>query len=211
MLFMTFTGFGAGASVFLSGLAEDNTKTFFEAHRNVYIASIRQPLEDLLGEVQDKYGSGRVMRPNRDVRFSADKSPYKTTASMWAGDVAGVYLSLSATGLECGGGLYDPSHDQLSRGRDVIDGRPVVAKYLGDILGALTEAGFEVAGPALKTAPRGFDRDHPAIELLRLKHYAAVKRLPLEAIPDTIRATWKAVEPLIEWCSKNVGAAIPGP
>jgi uncharacterized protein (TIGR02453 family) len=211
MLFMTFTGFGAGASVFLSGLTEDNTKTFFEAHRDAYIASIRQPLEDLLGEVQDKYGSGRVMRPNRDVRFSADKSPYKTTASMWAGDVGGVYLSLSATGLECGGGLYDPSRDQLARGRDAIDSRPVSAKHLGDILGALTHGGFEVAGPSLKTAPRGFDRDHPAIELLRLKHYAAVKRLSLEATPGTIRATWKAVEPLIAWCSKNVGAAISGP
>jgi uncharacterized protein (TIGR02453 family) len=204
MLFMTFTGFGAGASVFLSGLAEDNTKTFFEAHRDEYIASIRQPLEDLLGEVQDTYGSGRVMRPNRDVRFSADKAPYKITASMWAGDVGGVYLSLSATGLEVGGGLYDPSRDQLARARSAIDGRPVVAKHLGDILGRLTQGGFEVAGPSLKTAPRGFDRDHPAIELLRLKHYAAVKRLPLETTPDTILATWKAVEPLIAWCSKNV-------
>jgi uncharacterized protein (TIGR02453 family) len=204
MLFMTFTGFGAGSRVFLSGLAEDNTKTFFEAHRDEYIASIRQPLEDLLGEVQDAYGSGRVMRPNRDVRFSADKAPYKITASMWAGDVGGVYLSLSATGLEVGGGLYDPSRDQLARARSAIDGRPVVAKHLGDILGRLTQGGFEVAGPSLKTAPRGFDRDHPAIELLRLKHYAAVKRLPLETTPDTILATWKAVEPLIAWCSKNV-------
>lgn len=106
---MTFTGFGADASDFLSGLAEDNTKTFFEAHRDEYIASIRQPLEDLLGEVQDTYGPGRVMRPNRDVRFSADKSPYKTTASMWAGDVGGVYLSLSATGLEVGEGFTIPA------------------------------------------------------------------------------------------------------
>jgi uncharacterized protein (TIGR02453 family) len=211
MLFMTFTGFDTGASAFLSGLAEDNTKTFFGAHRDEYIASIRQPLEDLLGEVQDAYGSGRVMRPNRDVRFSADKAPYKITASMWAGDVGGVYLSLSATGLEVGGGLYDPSRDQLARARRAIDGRPVVAKHLGDILGELTRGRFEAAGPSLKTAPRGFDRDHPAIELLRLKHYAAVKQLPLEATPDTIRATWKAVEPLIAWCSKNVGAAISWP
>ena len=210
MLSMTFTGFGADASDFLSGLAEENTKTFFEAHRDEYIASIRQPLEDLLGEVQDTYGPGRVMRPNRDVRFSADKSPYKTTASMWAGDVGGVYLSLSATGLEVGGGLYDPSRDQLARARHAIDSRPLVAKHLSDILGELTRGGFEVAGPSLKTAPRGFDRDHPAIELLRLKHYAAVKRLPSGAAPDTIRATWTAVLPLIEWCSKNVGAAISG-
>jgi uncharacterized protein (TIGR02453 family) len=204
---MNFTGFGSPARDFLAGLAEDNTRIFFEAHRDAYLASIRQPLEDLLGEVQDTYGSGRVMRPNRDVRFSPDKTPYKTTASMSAGEVGGVYLSVSATGLEVGGGLYGPSRDQLARARDAIDGRPVVAKHLGDILSELTRSGFEVAGPSLKTAPRGFDRHHRAIELLRLKHYAAVKRLPLDATPTTIRAAWKAVEPLIEWCSKNVGAA----
>ena len=207
---MTFTGFGANASRFLSGLAKDNTKVFFEAHHDEYITSIRQPLEDLLHEVQDTYGPGRVMRPNRDLRFSADKSPYKTTASMWAGDVGGVYLSLSASGLEVGGGLYDPSRDQLARARHAIEGRPQVAKHFGDILGKLTRGGFEVAGPSLKTAPRGFDRDHPAIELLRLKHYAALKQLPLGAAPDTIRETWTAVVPLITWCSKNVGAAISG-
>ena len=58
---MTFTGFSAGAGIFLAGIARDNTQAFFEAYRLEYIANIRQPLEDLLGEVQDHYGSGRVM------------------------------------------------------------------------------------------------------------------------------------------------------
>jgi uncharacterized protein (TIGR02453 family) len=211
MLFMTFTGFRPSARVFLSGVGEQNTKTFFEAHRDEYISDIRQPLEDLLAEAQETYGPGRVTRPNRDVRFSKDKSPYKTTASMWAGDVGGVYLSVTATGLEVGGGLYDPSRDQLTRAREAIDSRPLVAKQLTQILDKINRDGFEVAGPSLKTAPRGFARDHPAIELLRLKHYAALKHLPLNATPDKIRATWTAVEPLIAWCSKNVGAAISGP
>lgn len=202
---MTFTGFGPDAREFLAGLAADNSKSYFDAHREIYLAHIRQPLEDLLGETQDKYGVGRVMRPNRDVRFSRDKSPYKITASMWAGEVGGVYLSLSATGLEVGGGLYDPSRNQLARGRDAIDSRPLVAKQLERIVHQLTGSGFELAGPSLKTAPRGFDRDHAAIELLRLKHYAAVKRLAPDATARTIRATWAAVEPLIDWCAKNVG------
>ena len=204
---MTFTGFESGAGVFLAGLATDNTRNFFEAHRDQYTATIRQPLEDLLGEVQDTYGSGRVMRPNRDVRFSTDKSPYKTTASLWAGDVGGVYLSLSATGLEVGGGVYAPTRDQLGNARDAIADQPLVAEQLGKILDELTQGGFEVAGPSLKTAPRGFDRDHPAIELLRLNHYAALRQLPLEAEPQMIRQTWIAIEPLIAWCAKNVGAA----
>ena len=206
---MTFTGFSAGAGIFLAGIEQDNTKTFFEAHRHEYVAYIRQPLEDLLGEVQDAYGSGRVMRPNRDVRFSNDKSPYKTSAAMSAGSLGGVYLSVSSTGLEVGGGLYDPSRDQLVSTRKTITRRPVVAKHLGEIVGGLRLAGFVMAGPSLKTAPRGFDRDHPAIELLRLKHYAAVKQLPLGATPEAIRDTWTAVQPLIAWCSKNVTGAVP--
>jgi uncharacterized protein (TIGR02453 family) len=207
---MTFTGFSTAAGILLAGIAHDNTKAFFEAHRLEYIANIRQPLEDLLGEVQDLYGSGRVMRPNRDVRFSNDKSPYKTSAAMSAGSLGGVYLSVGATGLEVGGGLYNPSRDQLVNARNAITGRPVVAKHLGEIVGGLRRTGFVMAGPSLTTAPRGFDRDHPAIELLRLKHYAAVKQLPLEATPEAIRETWRAVEPLIAWCSQNVGAADPG-
>ncbi len=55
------------------------------------------------------------MRPNRDVRFSADKSPYKTSASLWAGTVGGVYLSLTAHHIEAGGGIYEPSRDQVAR------------------------------------------------------------------------------------------------
>ncbi|MBG6107365.1 DUF2461 family protein [Frigoribacterium sp. CG_9.8] len=74
-----------GAGIFLAAIAQDDTQAFFEAHRLEYIANIRQPLEDLLGEVQDLCGSGRVMRPNRDVRFSHDKSPDKTSAAMSAG------------------------------------------------------------------------------------------------------------------------------
>ena len=202
-----FEGFTMEALDFLAGLEQDNTKAYFEAHRDVYLTSIREPLEALLEIAEPRYGQGRVMRPNRDVRFSTDISPYKTTASMWAGGVSGVYVSLGARGLQAGGGLYQPSPDQLARSRDAINNRPLVAERLRHILAELTRDGFEVAGPSLKTAPRGFGRDHPAIELLRLKHYAAVKQLPVEAAPEAILATWTAVEPLITWCAENAGAA----
>ncbi|ARC56385.1 hypothetical protein AS850_04755 [Frondihabitans sp. 762G35] len=204
---MTFTGFGTGASGFLAALAKDNSKRFFDAHRQEYEEAVRQPLEDLLGEAEPAYGPGRVMRPNRDVRFSADKSPYKTSASLWAGSVGGVYLSLSAQHLEVGGGLYEPSRDQLARGRAALDAVPTAASRLSEIVDALVSAGFEMAGPSLKTAPRGYDREHPQIELLRLKHYAALRTLPVDASPDEIRHAWTAVEPLIDWVGEHVGAA----
>ncbi|WP_147304992.1 DUF2461 domain-containing protein [Subtercola boreus] len=204
---MTFTGFGSDASAFLAGLAKDNSRQFFDAHRQQYDTAVRQPLEDLLGEAEKTYGPGRVMRPNRDVRFSPDKSPYKTNASMWAGSVGGVYLSLTADHLEAGGGIYEPSRDQLVRARTAIDSVPTAAAQLTEIIDALVSSGFEMAGPALKTAPRGYDRDHPDIELLRLKHYAALTTLPVDVAPDKIRDAWEAVEALIEWGDTHVGAA----
>jgi uncharacterized protein (TIGR02453 family) len=208
---MTFTGFGASASEFLAALAKDNSRQFFEAHRHEYESAIRQPLEDLLGEVEGDYGPGRVMRPNRDVRFSADKSPYKTSASMWAGSVGGVYLSLTAQHLEVGGGIYEPSRDQLARGRTAIDSVPTAASRLSEIIDTLIADGFAMAGPPLKTAPRGYDRDSPNIELLRLKHYAALTTLPVDASPAEIRNAWDAVGPLIEWGNTHVKAATSWP
>ncbi len=204
---MTFTGFTAQASNFLTALAADNSREFFEAHRGEYVTTIRQPLEDLLGEAEARYGPGRVMRPNRDVRFSADKSPYKTNASIWAGTVGGIYLSLSASHIDVGGGIYDPSRDQLDRARTAIDSHPLAASELSTVLDALTRDGFEVAGPVLTTAPRGYPREHEHIELLRLKHYAALKSVPITASPDVIRSSWEAVQPLIDWGNTFVGAA----
>jgi len=203
---MGFSGFSSDASEFLVALKNDNSRPFFEAHRADYVSAIRQPLEDLLGEAEPIYGSGRVMRPSRDVRFSSDKAPYKTNASMWAGTIGGVYLSVSAEHLEAGGGIYDPSRDQLARARTALDSVPRAAIQLAEIIESVTGAGFEMAGPSLTTAPRGYDRDHPHIHLLRLKHYAALINLPVTSPPAVIRGAWTRVEALIEWGNSHVGA-----
>jgi uncharacterized protein (TIGR02453 family) len=202
------TLFSPEAAQFFTGIAEDNSKSYFDEHRAVYTSAIRQPLEDLLAEAEETYGPGRIMRPNRDVRFSANKAPYRTDAAMWAGAVGGVYLNVSANGLEAGGGLYAPSRDQLERARTAIDSRPLVATQLSGILAKLKGAGFTIAGPSLTTAPKGYDRDHPAIELLRLKHFAGLRTLPGDASADDIRETWTLVKPLIEWCDTVVGPAL---
>jgi uncharacterized protein (TIGR02453 family) len=205
------TLFGPEAAQFFVGIAEDNSKGFFDEHREVYTRAIRQPLEDLLAEAEENYGPGRIMRPNRDVRFSANKAPYRTDAAMWAGAVGGVYLNVSADGLEVGGGLYSPSRDQLDRARTAIASRPLVATQLSGVITALTGSGFTMAGPSLTTAPKGYDRDDPAIELLRLKHFAALRKLSGDATESDIRGTWKLVEPLIEWCGTVVGPALELP
>jgi uncharacterized protein (TIGR02453 family) len=203
--------FPAEASAFLGELAETNTREQFAANRSVYDRAIRGPLEELTAAAQEKYGPGKVMRPNRDVRFSTDKSPYRTDASMWAGDVGGVYLKLSTSGIEAGGGLYDPTRDQLARGRSAIASKPLAASQLSTVMAELHLSGFEEAGPALKTAPKGYDRDDPNIELLRLKHYAAVRYLPVTASRGEIEAAWTAVEGLISWAQQHVGPALSWP
>ena len=209
---MTFSGFRPGAVRFLDGLAADNSKGYFDAHRDAYQTDIRGPLEDLTAEAEEKYGPGKVMRPNRDVRFSKDKSPYRLTAAMWAGEVGGVYLSLTRDHIEVGGGIYEPTRDQLLRARTAIADMPRAAAELDTIVKTLATRGFRRAGPSLTTAPRGYDRDHDQIELLRLKLYAAITNIRVTAGRDDVRTAWKQVEPLIAWADEHVGvaAAMPG-
>jgi uncharacterized protein (TIGR02453 family) len=202
---MTFTGFTAEVRGFFDDLAQNNHREWFTAHRADYERLIREPLEDLLAEAQATWGPGRVMRPNRDVRFSQNKAPYRTSAAMWAGEVGAVYVSVSAKGIDAGGGLYEPSRDQLDQARVSIDRAPASARQLAEIIADLQARGFAIPGPSLTTAPRGYPRDHPHIELLRLRHYAATRPLPLTTAPADIMATWEAVTPLIDWTAQHAG------
>lgn len=204
--------FGRGAAEFFDLLAADNRRETFAANRRQYDAQVRGPLERLLGEATERYGgSGHVTRPNRDVRFSPDKSPYRLDASIWAGEVGGVYLRVHRGGLQVGGGLYEPTRDQLRRARAAIAGVPRAAAELHQAVDDAVGHGFEMAGPDLKTAPRGFDRDDPEIELLRLRHYAALRHLPLTASADRVRTAWRQVEPLLGWATEHVGVALSWP
>ena len=204
----TDQAFGRDAAAFYRGLAADNSRDYFEAHRDVYQRAIRVPLEDLADIAQERYGPGKVFRPNRDVRFSKDKSPYKLGGAMWAGRVGGVYAQISADGVWAGGGLYEPSREQLGRAREAIAAsRGGASRALRGAIEAAAAGGLEFVGSPLKTAPRGVDKEHPQIELLRLQRYAAMKRLPLKATQDDVTAAWAAVEPLLAWVERYAGAS----
>ena len=205
---MTSGFFGHGAVKFLKALEADNTKAFFDAHRADYEREILTPLRELVTIAEPRYGHGRVMRQHRDLRFSRDKTPYRTTASMSAGGVGAVYLRLSTGGLEAGGGLYEPSRDQLARAREAIAGDQDAADELAAAVQKLADDGYELAGASLKTAPRGFPPDHPHIELLRLCHYAALRHLPASATLDDIQAAWVGVQPLLDWIDSHVGRSM---
>src|SRR6187397_1705331 len=101
---MTFLGWKAEALEFFEGLEADNSKAYWQAHRDDYDELVRAPMEELLAELEPGWGEGRIFRPYRDVRFSRDKSPYKTNIAATVSE--GGYISFSADGLGVGTGYY---------------------------------------------------------------------------------------------------------
>lgn len=196
---MTDRPFTPALATFFRGLAEHNEKSWFEGHRDEWERHVEAPMEALLHEAERRYGPGRVLRQHRDLRFTPDKRPYREDTGLTAG---GVYLSAGADGIQAGGGLYTPSRAQLDAARTAIDEHPQAAAALQRELDDLVDAGFELAGPPLKTAPRGYDADHPRIELLRMQHYAALTHLPLTSPLSDIVDAWERVQPLVRWTVK---------
>ncbi|WP_313676777.1 DUF2461 domain-containing protein [Mycolicibacterium sp.] len=197
---------------FYEGLQADNSKVYWQEHKAVYEDCVRAPMEQLLTELADEFGPGKLFRPYRDTRFSADKTPYKTTCAATLGRGIGqAYMSFSADGLSVGGGLYMPDPAALQRYRTAVD-REKSGEQLAGIVAALLAGGYEImAHDVLKTAPRGFPKDHPRIDLLRHKGIAMMKNWPVGAWLGTAKAkdrvvgTLRAGVPLNEWLARYVG------
>ena len=214
-----FRGFPPEAIAFYEGLAADNSKAYFDAHRDQYERCVREPLEELLHELYPRFGAAKVFRPHRDVRFAKDKSPYKLAAAGAArpdgAHCASTYLQIGADGLMAGGGVYEPDRGQLERARRAIDD-PKHGAELERIARTLErEHGMPLVAPELKVAPRGFPKEHPRIDLLRRKRFAAIRRHPPArwlATPrakDRVVEAWEAVGPLNAWLERHVGPPDP--
>src|SRR5437588_3987592 len=113
-----FEGFGPEVREWFRGLESDNSKEYFTAHRDFYEQSIRDQMEALLTELCEEFaGEIKMFRQNRDVRFSPDKSPYKTNTYGILYDTPlaaqGLYASISAHGLLAGSGYHVMATDQL--------------------------------------------------------------------------------------------------
>lgn len=216
----TFEGFGPKVHQWFKGLEADNSKDYFAANRDFFEESIRDQMEALLTELSKKFGGEiKMFRQNRDIRFSADKSPYKTNTYgiLHGTDVAaeGLYASISANGLVAGSGYHMMAPDQLDRYRQgVADDRhgPELAKLVGEA----QKAGLEVWSASLATPPRGYPKDHERIELLRRKSLALGATLKSgRGIGRTdalqfVAKTWRAAAPVTGWLDEYVGAsAVP--
>lgn len=206
---MAFTGWPAEALDFYRGLEADNSRAYWQAHKAVYDEAVRRPMEELLAELADEHGEGKVFRPNRDVRFSDDKSPYKT--AIGATLAGGGYVQLSATGLGLGRGYYVMDRDQLDRYRRAVDDETTGARLV-EVVGALAREEIDVMSfDTLKTAPRGYARDHPRVELLRHKglvawqEHPAAPWLSTRAARDRVVTFLEGSRPLSDWLDREVG------
>jgi uncharacterized protein (TIGR02453 family) len=208
----TSHGIPLDALDFYEELAAENTRAWWQRNKDRYAASVRGPLEDLLDALEEEFGPAHVFRPNRDVRFSADKSPYKDHQGALATTVTGMgwYVQVSADGLSTGGGFYPTGPDQLARLRAAVDA-PASGTALERVVGAVREAGFELAGDQVATRPRGVPADHPRLELMRFKNLVARREhgapewLSTPDVVEHVRADWRAVRPLVEWLTEHVG------
>jgi uncharacterized protein (TIGR02453 family) len=211
-----FGGFPAWGVTFYQELEDSNTKEFWAANKAQWEREVREPMLALVDALEDDFGPARLFRPNRDIRFSADKSPYKTHQGAIVGPAAGVgyYVQLSGDGLAVGGGFRTHSPAQTESFRRAIAAEGSGVQFEG-IVADLVRAGFDLEGATLKTRPKGFDPDHPRIDLLRRKEIMAINRvgsppwLSKPAALQHIRSSWVAIRPLAEWAIGNIEAAEP--
>jgi uncharacterized protein (TIGR02453 family) len=215
---MVFRGFPIAAIEFYEGLIVDNSRTYWQANKVIYEQAVKAPMTALLDELSE-YGPYHVFRPNRDVRFSKDKAPYKDHIAAYGESEggAGYYVQFSATGMVAGSGYYHMAADQLDRFREALDGDKVGAEIVA-ITDRLRAEGLEfTAIGSLKTSPRGYPRDHPRIELLRLKglvathHWKPAKWMQTKAVIERVRDTWSAAAPVNSWLDAHVGPSTLAP
>ena len=205
---MAFAGWPVEAVEFYEGLEADNTKAYWQEHRSVYERCVKGPMEQLLAELARDFGPGRVFRPHRDIRFSKDKTPYKLNC---AAHLEGGYISFAADGLLVGSGLYMPEPERLRRFRAAVDDSKAGPRLVA-IVTALRNGGYDVgAHEAVKTAPRGYPKDHPRIELLKEKGLVMSKSWPTGSwlgtrkAKDRVVTCLKAARPLNAWLERHVG------
>lgn len=204
---MAFEGWRGDFIGFFRGLEMDNSKPYFDAHRQQYELEVRRPLEELVAELEPLLGPGKIFRINRDIRFSADKSPYKTNV---AAVIGRLYFHLDAHMLYLAAGSHMPDSAWLARYREAVAGE--AGEELARLVDQMRAAGLSVGGNELKTTPRGYPPDHPRIELLRWREVGVGRSFPLEpwiatpAVRDRVLETWEKMRPLPDWLAEHVTA-----
>jgi len=231
-----FSGFSPESLKFLKGLKRNNAKPWFEANRPLYERAVKLPLQRLAEELDIRFATvapefvappkRALFRIHRDVRFSKDKSPYKTHAALWvfhrdagrgvgreAHGGAGFYFHLEPGASLVAAGYWMPPRPALNiiRERLAEDHRPftklVTSAAFKRRFGGLTD---DEAGVRLTRVPRGFAPDHPAAEWLRFASFTASRNLTdAEALSpklvDNIIKDYALLLPMVRWLNATLG------
>jgi uncharacterized protein (TIGR02453 family) len=206
---MTFAGIPLAALDFYEDLEADNSKAFWLANKHIYEQAVRAPLEALTAELAPEFGAGKMFRPYRDVRFSKDKTPYKTQQGVWF-DEASTYVAVSAEGLFVAAGYWQTNTEQVARMRRAISD-DVAGPALQRALAAVQKAKFDLNGEQLTRVPSGYEKDHPRADLLRYKSLTGHRQFGAPAWLATKRTrtevvkAWHALAPLTAWLDTHVG------
>lgn len=215
---MAFSGFPPEVFEFYAALSADNTRAFWQANKDTYRRVVREPLDGLLGELDD-FGPFHVFRPYKDVRFAKDKTPYKDHQGAYGESEggAGFYVQISAGGMMAATGYYAMASDQLARFRAAVD-QPAQGGEIERIVADLVRSGYGVGAIGeLKTAPRGYPKDHPRIELLRRKGLMVSRTWPpspwmgTRAVVKRVRDVWLGAAAMNTWLDLHVGPSTEAP
>jgi len=195
----TELAFTAASLDFLKRLALNNSRDWFKAHQEEYEDNVRTPALRFIEQIQPhiiaisprltavaKKVGGSLMRPQRDSRFSNDKTPYKTNVGIQfrhfqGKDVhaPGLYLHIAEDGCFIAAGIWHPESKVLNAIRTCIDENPNGYKKA---LHTLTNHGFVMDGDSLTRPPKGFDKHHPMLDELKRKDFIALKPIPFERL-----------------------------
>ncbi len=230
----TFRGFGRGALTFLRQLKRNNKREWFQANRETFDNEIVVPLKLLVEEVDVRFGrfapelagdpKRSIFRIYRDVRFSKDKTPYKTHASCWFshrnaahgvgsethGGGAGFYFHLEPGSSLVAGGIWMPARPTLNRLRDSIAVKPAEFEKSMAATGFKRRFGKLSEESMLSRLPRGFLPGHPAEKWLRYQSFTVHATLSdTEALDrrlvDRIEKDYKTMLPFVRWLNKSLG------
>jgi uncharacterized protein (TIGR02453 family) len=219
-----FEGFRPEAIAFLADLAANNDRSWFAPRKAEYEALLKRPMEALCVALAERFAARGLpltadparspFRIYRDVRFSRDKSPYKTAASarfMAVGGGPGGYFHLEPGEIHAGGGLYRPEPAVLAAWRRLVDTDTVAVRT------AIADPGFvaafgELTGDRSSRVPAGYPKDHPAADLLRLRDQIFTTRLAdadvlSSRLPDTLADLYQAAGPVWTLLSRVASSA----
>lgn len=218
-----FSGFGPQTVKFIGGLSGNNSKQWFESHREDYeahyiepakafVAALGEPLHGMAPAIQAiPKVNGSIFRINRDIRFSKDKTPYKDHLDLWfwegerKGAISGLFFRLTKDRLILGAGAHMFPADLLKKYREALT-RPAKAKSLLEIETGLSSAGLQLNGEHYARTPRGLSFDDEGLE--RLSRYNALYTSAETPHPDSLNSAkfidhcisqWRMMVPLHRW------------